>query len=393
MTSILRQIAAVARINILSLPQRLWTSLSVVVAIGVVVFVLLGALALNHGFARTLNGSGSPSVALVLKEGAGAEVNSVLTREQQQLIEQAPGIARENGKPLVSEELVVIVDGIKKSTGTKANLPLRGSQRDALKVRQDMRLTAGRMFSPGSNEIVIGESVLKNFDGFQLGHEKRLGKNVWKVVGVFSANGSVFESELWADVATTQSLFNRGSTVQSIRARLDGPDGLARLKAYNQADVRLKTDIRTEQDFYAAQSKRTSSLIMFIGKPLALLMAIGALAGALNAMYASVASRSSDIATLRTIGFGRIATFFGTLVESLVFALIGAVVGALAALLFFEGMSASTLSSNFTVIVFKLSLTPSQVVEGSLWAAILGLLGGIFPAWRAARQPIASLAE
>jgi putative ABC transport system permease protein len=393
MLSILRQIGAVTRVNILSIPRRMLMSISAVVSIAFVVLVLLGALALENGFSKTLEGSGADDVAIVMREGSMSEINSALSSEQQALIAAAPGIARVGGKPAVSNEFVVIVDGIKKSAGTKANLPFRGVNLGALGARRDLRIVEGRMFSPGSNEIVIGRGVLEAFDGFSLGQEKRLGANVWKVVGVFEASGSVFESEIWGDLPTMQSLFNRGDSVQSIRARLESPAAIERLKAYAAADPRLKVEIKSERDFYRGQSQGVGDLITWIGKPLALIMAIGALAGALNAMYASVANRATEIATLRTIGFGGIPTFVGTLLEALVLAGAGALLGAAAALLFFNGMTASTLGGSFTQVVFDLTLTPALVLEGVAWAVALGVLGGALPAWRAARQPILAAGE
>jgi putative ABC transport system permease protein len=389
MTPVFRQIITVTKISLLSLPQRLWMSLSAVIAIAFVVLVLLGALALDNGFKQALSNSGADDIAIVLRQGAESEINSVLSREQQQLIAEAPGIARDTqGKALVSAELYVIVDGIKKSTQTKANLPLRGVGLEALQARKAIRVVEGRMFAPGSNEIVIGQSVLKEFDGFALGDTKRIGTNSWKVVGVFEAGGSIFESELWADRAVVQSLFNRGSSAQSIRARLSSPAAIKELKAYTDADQRLKTDVKSEQEYFADQSKQSGDLINKVGLPLAVIMAFGALAGALNTMYASVASRTSEIATLRTIGFGGTPTFVATIVESLVLAMIGALLGGVMAWLFFNGMTTSTLGGSFTQVVFDLSLSAPQYAFGIIGAIVLGLLGGLFPAWRAARQPI-----
>ncbi len=395
MSPLIRQILAVTKINLLSLPQRLWMSLSAVIAIAFVVFVLLGALALDNGFRQALNSSGSDDIAMILREGAsGGEINSIIARDQVQLISEAPGIATDStGKKMVSPELYVVVDGIKKSTQTKANLPLRGVGLSALAARKGVKITQGRMFAPGSNEIIIGAGVLKEFDGFALGQEKRFGANTWKVVGVFEAGGSIFESELWADLPVVQSLFNRGSSVQSVRMRLTSPEAIKQVQGYAKADQRLRLDIESEKSYYAEQAKRSSDLISKIGKPLAAIMAFGALAGALNTMYASVASQSKSIATLRTIGFGGTSAFFGTIFESFVLALLGALLGSALAYLYFNGMSASTLGGSFTQVVFNLSLSPAQLIQGTIWAATLGFLGGVFPAIRAARQPILAVGD
>jgi putative ABC transport system permease protein len=395
MSPLIRQINAVTKINLLSLPQRLWMSLSAIVAIAFVVFVLLGALALDNGFRQALNSAGSDDIALILRDGAsGGEINSVIPRDQLVLLAEGAGIAKDAaGNKMVSPELYVVVDGLKKSTKTKANLPLRGVSLSAIKARKGIKIVQGRMFAPGSNEIVIGAGILKEFDGFALGQTKKLGANKWKIVGVFDAGGSIFESELWADLQVVQSLFNRGSSVQSVRVRLTSPAALTQLKAYVKADQRLKVSVQSEKQYYADQAKASSDLISKIGKPLAGIMAFGALAGALNTMYASVASRATSIATLRTIGFGGFSAFVGTLVESFVLAILGAILGSALAYLYFNGMSASTLGGSFTQVVFNLSLSTAQLVQGTIWATALGFLGGVFPAVRAARQPILSVSD
>jgi putative ABC transport system permease protein len=394
MSPLLRQINAVTRINLLSLPQRLWMSLSAVVAIAFVVFVLLGALALQNGFQQALKNAGSDDIAIILREGAsGGEINSIIPRDQLVLLAEGPGIAKNAaGKKLVSPELYVVVDGLKKSTQTKANLPLRGVSTEALGARKGIKIVQGRMFAPGSNEVIIGAGVIKEFDGFALGQTKRFGSNSWKIVGVFDAGGSIFESELWADLQVVQSLFNRGSSVQSVRVRLTSPSAIKQLQAYVKADQRLKVSVESEKKYYADQAEGSNSLVI-IGKALAGIMAIGALAGALNTMYASVASQASSIATLRTIGFGGFSAFVGTLVESFVLALCGALLGSLMAYIYFNGMTASTLGGSFTQVVFNLSLSPAQMVQGTIWATALGFLGGVFPAIRAARQPILAVGD
>ncbi|NVO14593.1 MAG: ABC transporter permease [Rhodoplanes sp.] len=385
----LKQVLAVTRINLMSIPQRFWLSLSTVVAVALVVMVLLSFLAMSAGFRRTLASSGADDVAIVLRAGARAELNSVIARDQVRLLEDAPGIARDaQGKPLTSAELYLVVDGIKRSTGTKANLPLRGIGESGAALRRGIRLVEGRMFAPGSNEVVVGKSLVREFQGFELGRSVRFATGQWTVVGVFEADGSVFESEIWADLPVVQSLFNRNNTFQTLRARLTGPDALATLKAFNDGDPRLKLDVKSEQDYFAEQSSQTSDLIQTLGWPLAIAMAFGALAGALNTMYSSVASRSVEIATLRAIGFGGFAAFVGTLVESLLLAGIGGVVGALITWLVFDGFSASTLGASFTQVVFSFRLTPALIGQGVVLALVVGLIGGLLPAIRAARMPI-----
>src|SRR5215510_31695 len=382
MRSFLLQIGAATTINLKSISQRLWLSISTVVAVALVVMVLLAFLAMAHGFARTIAGSGAPDVAIILRGGSQAEVNSVITRDQVRLIEEGPGIAKTaDGKPLASAELYVIVDGVKRSSQTKANLPLRGVGQEGANVRRGIAVTAGRMFSPGSNEIVVGKALIRAFQGFDLGQSVKFGSSQWTVVGLFEAEG-------WADLPVVQSLFNRNNVFQTVRVRLDGPSALAPLKSYVENDSRLKLDVKTEAEYFAEQASQTSDLIHKLGWPLAIAMAFGALAGALNTMYSSVAARAVEIATLRAIGFGGFPAFVGTLVESLVLAAIGGAIGAIATYLVFDGFSASTLGGNFTQVVFDFKLSPALVVQGVLLALIVGLIGGLFPALRAARMPI-----
>ena len=389
MRALLLQIVAVTAINIRSIPQRFWLSLSTVVAVALVVIVLLSFLAMANGFQRTLKSAGAADIAIVLRGGSQSEINSSIAREQVRLIEDGPGVARgPDGKPLVSAELYIVVDGIKRSSQTKANIPLRGIGEEGAALRKDVTLVAGRMFNPGANEIVVGKSLLSQFQGFDLGERVKFLTSQWTVVGVFAADGSVFESEIWGDLPVVQSLFNRNNVFQTVRARINGPAELAELKRYADTDPRLKLDVKSERDYFAEQSSQTSDLIQKLGWPLAIAMALGALAGALNTMYSSVAARSVEIATLRAIGFGGLPAFVGTLTESLLLAGIGGVLGAVATYLVFDGFTASTLGTGFTQVVFSFKLTPALIGQGLALALIVGLIGGLLPAIRAARLPI-----
>lgn len=389
MGSLWRQVVAVTTINLMSISQRRWLSLSTVIAIALVVVVLLAFLAMANGFQRTIAGSGADDIAIVLRAGSQAEINSTVSRDQVRLIEEGPGIARGvDGKPLVSSELYLVVDGVKRTTKTKANLPLRGIGQQGAALRKDIKVVEGRMFSPGSNEIVVGKALLREFEGFELGKQVSFGTTRWTVVGLFDAGGSVFESEIWADLPVVQSLFNRPNIVQTVRARLTAPAALAGLKTYNDSDPRLKLDVKSENAYFAEQASQTADLIQMLGWPLAIAMAFGALAGALNTMYSSVAARATEIATLRAIGFGGFPAFVGTLAESLVLAAIGGLVGAAATWLIFDGITASTLGGNFTQVVFDFKLSPALIVQGVALALVVGLIGGLFPAIRAARLPI-----
>jgi putative ABC transport system permease protein len=389
MRSLLLQVIAVTSINLKSISQRLWLSLSTVVAVALVVIVLLAFLAMANGFQRTLAGSGSDDIAIFLRGGSQAEINSTVARDQVRLIEDAPGIARgADGKPLLSPELYVVVDGVKRASQTKANLPLRGIGEQGAALRKGITIAQGRMFNRGANEVVVGKGLLKEFEGFELGRTVTFATSRWTVVGIFEAEGSVFESEIWADLPVVQSLFNRPNFVQTVRVRLESPASLAALKSHNDDDPRLKLDVKTEAAYFADQAGQTTDLIQNLGWPLAIAMALGALAGALNTMYSSVAARAVEIATLRAIGFGGFPAFVGTLVESLVLAAIGGLIGAAATWAIFDGLTASTLGGNFTQVVFAFKLSSALIWQGVLLALAVGLIGGLFPAIRAARMPI-----
>ena len=390
MRSLLLQITALTVMNLKGLPKRFWLSLSTIIAVMLVVVVLLAFLAMRNGFQHTLASAGSADVAMIMRAGSQSEVGSVITPDQVRLIDQAPGIAMgPNGKPLVSAELYLVVDGIKHSSQTKASLPLRGIGPEGMAVRKGIHIIAGRMFSPGSNEIVVGKALLNEFDGLQLGQSVTFGTSRWKVVGVFAADGSVFESEIWADLPVVQSFFNRDNIFQTVRARLVSPSALGELRGYLDSDPRLKQlEAQSEAAYFAQQASGTSDLIQKLGWPLAIAMAFGALAGALNTMYSSVAARTTEIATLRAIGFGGLPAFVSTLVESMVLAALGGALGVTVAFLTLDGLSASTLGGNFTQVVFSFQLTPALAAQGVSLAVIVGLAGGIFPSVRAARMPI-----
>jgi putative ABC transport system permease protein len=392
--SLLNQTGSVIAMNVRSIPQRLWMSLATVGSIALVVAVLLGFLALANGFNQTLKGSGAPDVAITLRDGAASELNSVVSREQIDLLGQGPGVrAGPDGRPLISAELVLIVDGIKKSTDTKANMPMRGIGPNGLLVRPQAKITQGRMFTPGSNEIVVGAGLLREFSGFELGKTLRFGAQTWKVVGVFEAPGTVFESELWADAPVIQSLFKRGSTFQTARIGLTSPAAMPAFVAYVKKEQRLQLKAQSEQTYFADQAERSGLIIKYFGWPLGIIMAIGALAGALNTMYASVSSRAAEIATLRVIGFSGFSAFIGTMVEALVLSALGALVGVAICALGFNGLSASTLGAGFTQVAFRLQIGPDIITQAVTLALIIGLIGGIFPGLRASQQrPLLALA-
>jgi putative ABC transport system permease protein len=379
-----KQTLAVTAINLKSIPQRPGMSAATVLSIALVVGVLLGFLAMANGFRATVQGTGADDVAVVMRAGSMAELNSNLMREDERLISEAPGIARDaDGEPVTSAELYVIVDGVRRASQTTANLPLRGVGPRAPELRDG--------FEPGAAELLVGENVLAEYEGFALGEPIRLGSNTWTVVGIFSTGGTVFDSELWTDAPVVQSLYQRGNSFQSVRARLASPAAIEEVTAYTDAEPRLNVDVQSERAFFASQAGGTVTLIEWVGWPLAILMAIGALAGAWNTMYSSVDARVREIATLRALGFSGFSAFLGTMVESLLLALLGGVIGAVVTWLLFDGLTASTLGSGFTQIVFAFAVTPGAMIAGVFLALAVGLLGGLIPAMRAARVPLLSV--
>lgn len=387
MTTLLSQSVAVIKMNIQSLPRRLWMSLAMVFASAVVVAILLAFLAMAKGFDATMQSAGSNDIGMFMRIGSAAELNSSVSREQANLIENAPGIVRDEQGPVVSPELYVIVDGIKKSSQSEANIPLRGLNERGVNMRKGFTLLEGRMFTPGTDELIVGAGILKEFEGFELGQEIRFGKYAWKVVGVFSTGGNVFESELWADAKVIQNLYNRGSSFQSVRAQMESPESISAIAEYLKNEARLTHEVQSEAAYFAAQGKSLEYMAIF-GWVISSVMALGALAGALNTMYTSVADRAMEIATLRAIGFSHFSAFIGTMAEAMTLAAIGSLVGCLAAYMFFDGLSASTLGGSFTQVVFSFQLTSDLFVNGISMALIIGFISGFFPAWRAARVPV-----
>ncbi len=388
MFNIFSQIGTVIAMNIRSLPQRFWMALAATLAISVVVAVLLSFLSMSNGFKKTLEGAGSIETAIITRSGSRSELNSVLSNDVVKIVTAAPGIAQnENGQPIYSAELYVVVDGIKRTTQTEANLPMRGISQTGFDLRGNVEITEGRMFEAGRNEIIVGEAVLREFSGFELGQSVRFGKTEWTVVGVFSTGGSAFESELWAEARTVQTQFRRGSSFQTVRILLEEPGNVEGILKTIEDDPRLILDAETEADYFKEQGEALNGMV-YLGWILSILMSIGALAGALNTMYTSVSEREQEIATLRAIGFSNVSAFFGTLTESVLLSIIGGVIGSIAAYLFMDGLTTSTIGGNFTQVAFTFSMSPELFTNGIMLALLIGLIGGFFPAWRAARLPV-----
>ena len=381
----LKQTLALATLNVRSLPRRPGTAAVAMSGIAALTGVFAGVLSMASGFEKTMEGSGQEDVALVLRSGSTAELNSRFSKAQADIVRYAPGIARgADGEPQVSSELFWIVNAVGRSSGGEANVALRGIQPPGYELRKDYRLAEGREFTPGRFELIAGRGARSQFMGLEPGRTIRFGKTEWLVTGVFETGGSVFESELWCDVNVLQSAYQLGNGFQVVRARVDGAPGRERLERALDGEQRLSVDVWSEKEFYSNQAEDTTALIRLIGIPVSVLMAIGAVFAALNAMYASIAARARELATLRALGFGSFPTALATLLESVALAFLGGVLGCAIAWLALNGFQASTLATSFSQVVFNFAVTPGLLAQGITAALAVGLVGGIFPALRAA---------
>jgi putative ABC transport system permease protein len=388
--NMLRQIRAVTWMNLTSIPQRFGTSSVIVVGIAGVVAVLISVLAMATGFKRTIVATGRDDRAIVLRGGSESELASTLSREATLTIMDAPGIRKDSaGKPIASAEAVVVVDMPKKSNDSGANVTIRGVGAQGMALRPEIHIVAGRVFQQGLRELIVGSGAQAQFKGLDVGSHIALRGSDWTIVGAFESNGDSHESELLADGETVLSAYRR-NLYQSVVVRLESKDSFAAFKNSLTTNPQLSVDVMREHDYYAKQSQRMSNVLSFIAYVVGGIMAVGALFGALNTMYSAVSVRSREIATLRAIGFGASAVVVSVLIEAMLLSVIGALIGAGLAWVFFNGNVVSTLGSNFTQVVFRLAVGPSLVVLGIVWACVIGLVGGLFPAIRAARLPVAT---
>lgn len=387
----LRQVGSVTRFGLLGIPQRLGSVLVAVVGTMGVVAVLVSVLSIAVGFRKVMNASASPDDAIVLRSGADSEMVSGFSRENTRVIADAPGLARNAEGPLASAELFVIINLPKRSTGTDANVPMRGVERAARQVRDQFRIIEGRFFEWGKNEVIVGVGAAREFGGLEVGSKLQLGRYEWPVVGKFTANGGSAESEIWTDATVLQAAYKRGDTFQAVYAKLSSPEDFKEFKDALTADPRLTVRVLRQADYYAEQSTGVTRLITSLGFLIAFLMAIGAVFGALNTMYSAVSARTREIATLRALGFGRGSVVVSVMLESLVLALLGGVLGAAIAYFGFNGFQTATINwQSFSQIAFAFEVTPALLVQGITWAVLIGLLGGLLPALRAAWLPIAA---
>jgi len=387
----LKQIAALTSFNVRTIGQRVGSSASAIFGIAGVVGVFIGVLSIAEGFRRAMTVSGKADTALVMRSGSDTEMSSILDGDEARVVEDVEGIARTNGVALASSELFVIINLPKRSTGTDANVPLRGVSPAAFDVRGDIEIVEGRAFEWGRNEVIAGIGARNEFTGLELGASIPVGRERWTVVGILSANGGIAESEIWTDAGVLQPAYRRGNTVQSVYTRLESADRFQDFKDRLTTDPRLNVMVVRQTDYYAEQSTAITELITTVGTLVATLMGAGAVFGALNTMYSAVSSRTREIATLRALGFGSGAIVTSVLLEALLLAVIGGLLGAGLAYVAFDGFRTATMNwQSFSQVAFAFDVTPALLGQGIFYAVVIGLIGGLFPAIRAARLPISA---
>jgi putative ABC transport system permease protein len=383
-----RQIGAITAMNLRMIPARLGTSLVICIGIAGVVAVLIAVLAMGTGLEKTIASSAKEDRVIVFRSGAQAEALSSLTQDGMLAIETAPGIARTpEGKPAVSPEVLMAVNLPRRSNGELIAASVRGITSTALAVRPEIQLTSGRMFTPGLRELVVGQTMPDTFRDLSLGDRPSFLGGEWIVVGTFSSNGDAHESEMLTDATTLMSAGQR-TVYNAATVQLESPDRFDEFKAAATSNPNLKVDVQREVDYYTAQATGIATLLKVVANVIGTIMATGALFGALNTMYSAVSARTVEISTLRAIGFGSTAVVVSVLAEALVLALIGALAGAALAWLFFNG-NAVTTGGVLTQVTLQLDVSAPLIITGMIWAIAIGLIGGLFPAVRAARQPVA----
>jgi putative ABC transport system permease protein len=386
----LSQIIAVTGVNIRSIRARLGSSTVAVVGIGGVVLVFVAVLSIAEGVNATMKASGDPNLALIMRAGSDTEMTSGLAGDAVRIIQDAPGIAHDSsGTPLTSPELFVVVDHPLKRSGSAANVPLRGVTPEAFKVHDRLKIVEGRNLQFGRNEIVAGRAATRQFVGLNVGTTLKWGESTWTLVGVFEEAGSVSESELWCDVKVLQPAYRRGNSYQSVYARLASTDSFQQLKDSLTSNPQLTVSAMRAPEYYGSQTETLQRIIRIIGGIIAVLMGVGAVFGAVITMYTAVASRTREIATLRALGFGGIPVVVSVLAEAALLSLIGGLIGGAIAWAAFDGYETATMNfQSFSQIAFAFAVTPKLLAQGLFYSILMGLLGGMLPAIRAARLPI-----
>ena len=385
----LNQIIAVTVMNLKTVLERSGSSLVVVIGIAGSVAVMVSLLAMANGLNSTIASTGDEGRAIILREGSDQELSSGISMQDIKIIENSPGIKDLEGEPMIAGEIFTIIDLKKKGTDETSNLPLRGVQDMSFAIRPEFKIIEGVNFQPGTGQVIVGKGAADQYQGLNVGNEIDIRNSKWKVVGIFSTEGDVHESEVWADLTYTQGAFRRGASASVAIVRLEEKESLNDLGIFVENDPRLKLKVERQSDFYNNQSSGASSVINAFGYTVAVIMAIGALFAALNTMYSAVSTRLVEIGTLRAIGFQGSSVLCALMLESMILALFGGLLGSGIAYLVFNGYTVSTLAGgSFSQTSFAFTVTADIVRQGLILALVVGTFGGILPAWKASRQDI-----
>ena len=384
-----KQLLSVSAMNFRNLRFRLDSSLVAVLGFAGVVLVVVAILSIRNGFRATLETTGSPGTAIVLRGGSGTEVNSVLGGNSSYIIGQAPGVAQNASGAVISPELLVQISLKKSSSGTESGVSFRGVTADAFLVHDNVRIVSGRMFTPGLDEVIVGANAVRSFQGLELGSTLHSGRYNWKVVGIFDDGGGLHNSEIWTSLAILQGAYQRGNSVSSVYVKLANHGAFDAFKQSLTHNPQLNVSVQRESEYFTEQAHGMSLFISIVGGIIGVLMGGGAVFGAINTMYTAVAARAQEIATLRALGFGRMPVLVSVLLEGLMLGFVGGVCGGVLAYLLFNGFEATTFNQ-FSIMAFQFAVTPRLLLLGIIYALLMGLLGGLLPAVRAVRMPIAA---
>ena len=386
--SFIRQVLSVTNMNLRSILERSGSSLVIIVGIAGSVAVMVSLLAMAEGLSSTISSTGEEDRVIILRDGSNSELSSGVAMTEIDTVSSSPGIKSMDGEPMIAGELFAIIDLKKKGAESTSNLPIRGVQPASFKIRPEVEIIEGRNFTTGTAEIIVGKGANNQYEGLELGDQIKVRDSFATVVGIFSSNGNVHESEIWADLAAAQGIFRRGASASSMILKLNSPDSFDEVGLFVESYPSLELKVQSESDFYENQSSG-ADLIKIFGQVVGYIMAIGAVFAALNTMYSAVSTRLVEIGTLRALGFKGTTVLLALMIEALLLAMIGGLSGAAIAYVLFNGYTVSTLAGgSFSQTAFAFAVTADVVQQGLTLALFVGLIGGLFPAWNAARRDI-----
>jgi putative ABC transport system permease protein len=386
--SFIRQVLLVTNMNLRSILERSSSSLVIIVGIAGSVAVMVSLLAMAEGLSSTISSTGEKDRVIILRDGSSSELSSGVAMTELDTVSSSPGIKSIDGEPMIAAELFAIIDLKKKGAESTSNLPIRGVQPASFRIRPEIDIIEGRNFTTGTAEIIVGKGANNQYEGLEIGDQIKVRDSFATVVGIFSSNGDVHESEIWADLATAQGLFRRGASASSMILKLDSPDSFNEVGLFVESYPNLELKVQSESDFYENQSSG-ADLIKVFGQVVGYIMAIGAVFAALNTMYSAVSTRLVEIGTLRALGFKGTTVLLALLIEALLLATIGGLLGGAIAYILFNGYTVSTLAgASFSQTAFAFAVTGEIIQQGLTLALLVGFIGGVFPAWNAARRDI-----